>query len=159
MRFRRWCRLQICNEPNCSCSDLCGVSPITGSPYPSRLAQGESCSRNCVAHGKHPRFPVSYPRYPSSAGVVFISLLGFEISGASGRWSLWSPITVPRGMSWKPGDGGFFEPKNLYHASISSRIDAAQGLRIVRYFSSSSETVRSTFGSLYVSHFQKRCVF
>ena len=61
-------------------------------------------------------------------------------------------VTVPRGMSWKPGDWERFKtPKNLYHASISCRIDAAQGLSVVRYFSSSSETVRSTFGPLYVS--------
>ena len=69
-------------------------------------------------------------------------------------------VTVPRGMSWKPGDWERFKtPKNLYHASISCRIDAAPGLRIVRYFSSSSETVRSTFGPLYVSQSSKKGVF
>ena len=68
-------------------------------------------------------------------------------------------LTVPPGMSWKPEERGCFATKNLDAASISCRIDAAQGLRIVRNFSSSSETVRSTFSALYVSHLKKKCVF
>ena len=64
-------------------------------------------------------------------------------------------VTVPPGMHVVEtrGVGRFKTPNNLYDTSISCRIDAARGLRIVRYFSSSLETVRSTFGPLYVSRF------
>ena len=140
--------------------DLCVHAGVqTGALVHSRLSRlytlyRSSRSWNSLAHGKHPRFPVSYPGCPWSAGMVCsLFLLGTVISGrCRGDVVTLSQVTVPRGMSWKPGDWGRFKtPKNLYHASISCRIDAAQGLSVVRYFSSSSETVRSTFGPLYVS--------
>ena len=56
---------------------ISAVSPSTGSPYPSRLAQGESCSRNSLARGEHPRFPVSISQISTvSRCGIFLFLLG-----------------------------------------------------------------------------------